>query len=297
MARRGAFIVLQVVVGLLNAPNSHAQSPAARPAFEVASVKLDTGCGNGRAGTLQPPGKLNLECITLLNLIRTTFAYAKGSGMNYTRIQILGGPDWIDSDQYDIVAKADSKVRFEQMAGPMLQGLLEERFKLKIHLETRELPVYTLTVAKSGLKLQALKEGSCTSIDLNSPLPAAPDQQPTDFCGRMTMKRNGPILTIGAHGITIAGFSSGLLASRLDRPVIDKTGIMDQFDFHLEFSPANTTSGVLSQDGIDGASVAPSPEGPSIFTAVQEQLGLKLAPGKGPVEVLVIDHVEKPSEN
>lgn len=168
----------------------------------------------------------------------------------------------------------------------MLQGLLEERFKLKSHLETRERPLYALTVAKSGLKLQALKEGSCTS-----------DRQPTDICGRMTMKRIGPIMTVGAHGMTIADFSSGLLASRLDRPVIDKTGITGQFDFHLEFSPANTTSGVSSQDGIDSASVAPPQEGPSIFTAVQEQLGLKLSPDKGPVEVLVVDHVENPSEN
>jgi uncharacterized protein (TIGR03435 family) len=102
----------------------------------------------------------------------------------------------------------DGTACFEQMAGPMLQGLLEERFKLKMNLETRELPVYALYVAKSGLKLKALKEGSFT-VKPNLPPTSAPGQQPTDFCGSMTMKRNGPTMTIGAHGMTIADLSNG----------------------------------------------------------------------------------------
>jgi uncharacterized protein (TIGR03435 family) len=107
-------------------------------------------------------------------------------------------------------------------------------------------------------------------------------------------------LTVEAQGMRIADFASGLLASRLDRPVVDKTGVAGKFNFHLEFSPAATASGSFGGEGTDnGGGSAPTTDsaGPSIFTAIQEQMGLKLSSDKGPVEVLVVDHVEKPSAN
>jgi uncharacterized protein (TIGR03435 family) len=295
----GLAVTFPIAIWMASLSGARAQSSDARPEFEVASIRQDTSCGSGaKAGKIATPGKLDIECITLLNLIRTAYgAYASGSGLSYTRLQITGAPGWIDSDQYDVLAKANGNAAFAMMAGPMLQKLLEDRFKLQVHRETRELAVYTLRVDKGGLKLRSVAEESCKSSGLiQGP---APDRKSTDFCGRMAMKRNGANLIIEAHGMSIADFSRGLLASRLDRPVIDKTGVLGRFDFHLEFNPSIVATGISSQDGTDAA-IETRPienDGPSIFTAVREQLGLKLSPDKGAGEVLVIDHVDKPSAN
>lgn len=170
----------------------------------------------------------------------------------------------------------------------MMQAILEDRFKLKIHRETREIPVYALTVAKGGLKIQPLKEGDCIVMDYADPKPAplAPGQQSCDFS---MMGRKGSIRTGDFRGMTMATFAQRL--GILDRPVIDKTGVAGMFNFHVEFAFDDSTPGIRP---------APSDEpggGPSIFTAVQEQLGLKLEPAKGPGEFLVIDSVERPTEN
>ena len=174
----------------------------------------------------------------------------------------------------------------DQMFGPMLQVLLEDRFRLKVHRETRELPVYTMTVARGGLKTRATKEGSCIPLDLNHS-----DQPSPNFCDRMTGKLNGDHISDDAYGMSMAEIASRFLANRLDRTVIDETGLAGRFDVHLEFARDNAAT------NLDNPVASPDSAAPSIFTAVQEQLGLKLSPGKGPVEVLVIDHVEKPSEN
>ena len=294
-----------VVAGIASSPLVRGQSPAARTGFEVASVRLNTtGCANGRGGRAggPSPGLLSAECITLRDLIQAAYGtFANGPNMNQTTLQVLGAPGWVDSDSYDIQAKPAGNATVDQMYGPMLQVLLEDRFQLKIHRESRELPVYTLTVAKSGDRLQTSKGGSCVSLDPSHP-PAQPEpgQPPTRFCGRTSIRRNGAKMTVDAFGISMALFAGTTLSTRLnlDRPVIDKTGLQGIFDLHLEFAAENAASG-LDRAGADnpGGPAAPMDTGPSIFTAIQEQLGLKLSPDKGPVDVLVVDHVEKPTEN
>jgi uncharacterized protein (TIGR03435 family) len=212
------------------------------------------------------------------------------------RLQILGGPEWVKADPYEITAKATGDTPSDQMHGPMIQVLLEERFRLKIHREARELPVYILTVAKSGVKLKALKEGSCTPPDLNHP-PAdpAPSETEPNYCGdwRALPEANmagGRNIAMDSRGETMADFAADLSNFGSDRVVIDKTGLIGLFNIHLEFA----------QDGPRPPANVPSsahPASPSIFTAVQEQLGLRLSAGRGPVEVLVIDHIERPSVN
>jgi len=188
--------------------------------------------------------------------------------------QISGVPGWIDSERYDIEAKADGKTGPKQMAEPMLQALLQERFKLKVHRETKELPIYVLTVAKSGLKIQPAKEGSCVTPEPGKP--AAPGQRQSAFCGFHVIGRGRYDATY-----TTAPALATDLSVLLRRTVVDETALTEAFDVHLRFAPED----------------APDSNSPSIFTTVQEQLGLKFESGKGPVEVLVIDQVEKPSEN
>jgi uncharacterized protein (TIGR03435 family) len=290
---------------LLQAPRVYAQTPAPRPQFEVASIKLDSSCGNraGR-GLGQNPfstGRLNMECVTLQRLIQLAYgAFADGVSPNMQMLQISGGPGWTQSEFYNLTAKAEGAARVEQMMGPMLQTLLEDRFKLKIHRETKEIPVYALTLAKSGIKAHPLKEGDCVAIDPNH-LPApTPGQPMPNFCGNTSMRMNGQSVTMDGHGMSLRDFSARL-STMLDRNVIDKSGVTGLFDFHLEFAPDEATPSFRGGRGGAGDPGNPASAaeiaGPSIFDALQEQLGLKLLPDNGPVESLVIDHVEKPSEN
>jgi uncharacterized protein (TIGR03435 family) len=173
----------------------------------------------------------------------------------------------------------------------MLQGLLEDRFQLKIHREIREGSVYELTVAKGGPRL---KPGSCVSFDPNHlPRQTAPGEAEINYCGRMTRGGDDSRRTMDGKGVDLVPTVgllepslTGFLSDALDTTVINKTGLTGAFDFHLEWAPQRT-SDVPADDS----------SAPSIFTAVKEQLGLKLESGKGPVEFLVIDHAEKPSEN
>lgn len=206
---------------------------------------------------------------------------------------LKGGPSWIGSDRYTINAKAEGTPSGDTMSGPMLQALLEDRFKLKIHRETKEIPVYELTVAKGGPKLKPFKEGSCVPIDpanLTGEFPplAAGEKR----CSSLTVPK-GPanngwlVMTMDTQGISVEHFSKLL---QLERPVINRTGIAGRFDFHLEYAFAS---------GRGSAPTAPLDEtsvGLSVFTVV-EQLGLRLQPAKGPQDSLVIDSIERPIEN
>jgi uncharacterized protein (TIGR03435 family) len=209
--------------------------------------------------------------------------------------EISGGPAWIETDGYDITAKAaDSSIGIEQLR-PMLQKLLEDRFKLGVHRETKDLPVYTLLAGKNGPKLPEAKEGGCTPFNANTPPPPpAPGQLPPMPCGGFIM---GPNLLQGGK-ITMLQLTNAL-TNILGRPVIDKTGYTGTFDVKLSFSPEGTAmagrGGFGPPPGTGDGTNADTP--PSIFTVVQEQLGLKLESQKAPTEVLVIDHAEKASEN
>ncbi|HEY1760017.1 MAG TPA: M56 family metallopeptidase [Bryobacteraceae bacterium] len=274
-----------------------APASATTPAFEVASIKPCTDAPPGvRSGTGSvSPGRLSENCLTVKSLITTAYVlFANGQHQPSSSLKLLpveGGPAWLSSDRYSIDARAEGPANPEMMQGPMLQALLEDRFKLRVRRETREVPVYALTVAKGGLKLQQAEEGSCTPRDIaNGPAPhPQPGQKP--FCGQAGLVRKGSNFYWELRAMTLDEFSKWLNLS-LDRLVIDKTGAAGNFDFHLEFAPDETTPGL-----VPGGAEPSDPTGPSIFTAVQEQLGLKLEPAKGPGEFLVIDHIEKPSEN
>lgn len=205
--------------------------------------------------------------------------------------QIVGGPGWINSDGYDISAKTDSNADFETMK-PMVRSLLADRFKLTVHRETIERPIYDLGVARTGLKLTAPKEGSCQARDPNAP-PSPPKAGEKPVCGLVGMGR-GTVNGVGISMPMLATVLSGLLG----RVVRDKTDFTGTFDVHLEFAPDQAIADAIVGGRIDGQAASPTDSAvPSIFTALQEQLGLRLEPAKGPVEVLVVDHVERPSDN
>jgi len=170
-----------------------------------------------------------------------------------------------------------------------MQALLEDRFKLKIHRETRQGPVYELTRAKGGSKLKPFQEGTCSPMPSAPPLPPLPPGQA--YCHVMVSSGG----SLDAEGSALTELS-GLLSLILDRQVIDKTGLAGKFDIHLRFAPDDLTAGQHGPPP-DTPEAGAGPTGPTVFTAVQEQLGLKQLPAKGPIDVLVIDHVERPSEN
>jgi uncharacterized protein (TIGR03435 family) len=298
MTYRAAQIAIAILI--LHSPLSYAQTAAPQPEFEVASIKLNPNCGNWRGGGQAPfTGRLNMECATLQRLIQLAYStFADGATPNMQMLQISGDPGWVQSEFYDVTAKTDGAVRVEQMMGPMLRALLEDRFKLKIRRETKEMPVYALTVAKTGFKLHPLKPDGCVAIDLNQmPPPPAPGQTMPSFCGNLSTRMNGQSVTMDGHGMGLQEFSARLSAM-LDRKVIDKSGVTGLYDFHLEFAPDEATPMFHAGRGGDAGNPASAEiAGPSIIDALREQLGLKLMPDKGPVEFLVIDHVEKLSEN
>jgi len=198
--------------------------------------------------------------------------------------QIVGSPAWLDSQLFDVTAKYDQAVENEQknwtpaqrrsfeLNGMLpLQNLLAERFGLKMHFEDREMPVYALVVAKGGSKLEpagTVKEILGWSGNGIRPLGA------------------GKLAAMQATTDQLAHFLDGVYSDQLGRPVVDKTGLTATYDFSLQWIP----------DQLAGTDPSGS-SGPSFFTAIQEQLGLKLEPQRAAVRTLVIDHVEMPSEN
>lgn len=284
-----AALTVPVLIGMLNAPAIRAQnSPAVASKFEVASVR-PTSSTDGRALLQATPGRLALRNLAPRRLILIAY--------DIQDTQLAGDPSWIDSDHYDIVAKADGNPSVQQMEGPMLRALLEERFRLALHRETRQLPVYKLSVGKSGPKFQPTKEGSCTPYVTSAPPPITRQGEPLpNLCGFRRTAADPANRILDGQGITMSYLATTLsrtYISTLGRNVIDGTGLTGMFDIYLKWAidPPTTTPGDA------GNATPPDLAGPSIFTAVQEQLGLTLEPTKGPVEVLVIDHIEKPSGN
>jgi uncharacterized protein (TIGR03435 family) len=276
--------LIAIATFMISLANGISAQLATRPAFEVAAIKPNAGCGGpGRSGGLTSPGRMTLECAELRDLILTAYGiYGNGGTANPRsfRIQVLGGPGWVDSDRYDIAAKAEGNPPLSQMYGPMLQALLEDRFKLKIHRQTREVPVYLLRIAKGGAKLRASIGGGS-----HAPSPE----------GRFDMYG----ATFDMYGASMANLCTQL-ALRLDRDVIDRTGIAGIFDIHLEASRGDLALRSLAGGTVGDPSTPPlgtDPTGPSIFAALQQQLGLKLQSAKGPVDVLVIDRIERPAAN
>lgn len=279
-----------LMIGAISIPEIRAQfAPAGTPKFDLISIK---SCPEPRQipGVQYParghssPGNLRTDCVPLLdhNGLGLMRAYAIDL---FTPID--GAPSWVHSAFYDINAKADGNPSVATMRGPMMEALLEDRFKLKIHEEKIEGSVYFLTAARGGPKLKPFKEGSCTPYPTTRPVPPLPAGQ--QYCMTMIGLLPNKHMHVEATGVTLDEFAK-LLRPVLGRPAINQTGISGKFDFYVEFSGEGTS--------LPGAAEASDPAGvPVVFTAIQEKLGLKLEAGKGPVNRLVIDHIERPAED
>jgi len=245
---------------LLTAGLAYAQT---RPSFEVASVKPVNPEDRRLSFNLQPGGRVNLKG-TLNKLV--------GWAYNIKPFQISGGPSWMGSDLFEITAKAEGTADHDRVL-LMLQSLLAERFQLVIRHETREMPVYALLVAKGGPKFKEAKE----------PSP-----------GRTIVRRG----LLSGERIGMTAFI-GPLSSFLGRTVVDKTGLTGSYDLKMQWQPDENQVAMFQAMGVPEGFGAPPPDplGPTLFTALQEQLGLRLESQKGPVEVLVIERVQRPTEN
>jgi uncharacterized protein (TIGR03435 family) len=310
-----------LAVGAVNASRPSAQAPATEekpPAFEVASIKPNKS-GDGRIGSMvQPGGRFTATNITLGMLIQQAYRLqgGRGGGPGGGNSQLVNAPSWINSDHFDIVAKADSNVTPDQFPA-LLKSLLAERFKLGAHTESRELQVYALTLARGDGRLGAgLRKASaeCTAMLASrgrgapppggpggpgGPGPGGPGRGPIAPpapgepvpCG---MTRLG-IGNLSSGGTTMARLA-GDLSPWAGRIVIDRTGLTGDYQVDLQWTPEQLPAG--RGEPPPGIQLPPiDPNGPSIFTAVQEQLGLKLDSTKASVDVLVIDHVEQPTED
>ena len=263
------------------------------PAFEVASIKPNKS-GSGMIGIRFPGvGQFNVINMPLREMIR--FAY------QVQLQQIEGGPDWINSDRFDIIAKAEGRPTMSQV-NAMMRSLLAERFALKIHKETREMPIYELVVARADKRLGAQLQPATTEcrpvrVPNGAPKPPpppaggpGPEAIPTSDDG--TDMRCGALF--GPGFITLRQFTMDRFAHDLTmvarRVVVNRTGLEGRWDIDVEFSPE------FRPAPPPGApEIAPTTtDGPSMFTAIQEQLGLKLESARGPVEMLVIDAAERP---
>jgi uncharacterized protein (TIGR03435 family) len=244
------------------------KSDGPKPQFEVATVKPNNSGEQGASLGPRPGGRLNGTNQTIRNLIRNAF--------NVQPNQIIGGPDWMDSDRFDIVAKAADTDLDEKGMMPYqqfmlrLQALLEDRFQMVARWETRELPVSALVLANQGKLGPKLRPHTG---DCNRPPGTPPAPGTTVNCG--TRVNAGKVT--GA-GITLQTFARNL-SGGTGRYIVDKTGLSGPFDLELEFTPDQS----------------PDTTGPSLFTAMQEQLGLKLDSQRAPVEVVVIDRLERPT--
>ncbi len=272
-------------------PGLLAQDAPPRPAFEVASVKECRNV-NPPPPSTSSPGRVGLSCWNLRRLITDAydlFATGKVDPLNsLVSIALEGAPAWLNSAQFTIDARAGTPQTQVMMGGPMMQVLLEERFHLKLHRQTREVPAYIMTVAKSGLKMPLTAQGACTPFDpTDLELFSRPVHDSKPLCLTPTVAQKGPLKVLDAHGITMQVFARLLHPD--GRPVIDRTGLTGAYDMHLEWGddPPPASS---------GAATDPSPHA-SAIAATREQLGLRLDPGKGPVEFLVIDHIERPTGN
>jgi uncharacterized protein (TIGR03435 family) len=264
------------------------QAAGDRPSFEVASVKPNTSAGPNQIRVGMPGnGRFTINNMPLAELIR--FAY------ELQPFQLSGGPDWINSQRFDITATTGGQ------SGPplvrqMLQSLLAERFNLVVHTETKDMAIYEMVVARSDRRLGEKMRGSgpdCAPLTM----PAGMQQPPPAPAGaaRGTPPPGAPgCPTIFGNGFLSARRTSmEQLARNLSRTVrrivVDKTNLSGFYDIDLEFMP----DGPLPQQAPGAPQFPnPNPDAPSIYTALQEQLGLKLESARGPVEQMVIDRVE-----
>jgi len=242
-------------------------------------------------------------------------------------VRVRGGADWVRSDHYTIEAVADGAADAATMSGPMMRELLERRFQLKVHIETEQVPAFNLTIAKSGLKIKPIQSDACEPQprlepgqpriarpaepgERQPPPPSAPGQLVTllwrnfvdvrrgekPTCG-MSNQRNGPNQVIVAGATTLEALGRALAAPLGGVTIVDKTGNTDKFNMVLEFVRDENTPGPRVLRELPPPEPSDIPRSQTIFTAVEEQLGLKLEPARAPRDFIVIDRVERPSPN
>ncbi len=288
VARTGMGPGVITVAGLLmGAAYGLLGQTADAPRFAVASIKRNPSkvpaSMEGPMGAgYRPGGRFVAGNAPVAFLIQRAYAVPG--------FQVVGGPSWVLSDGYDIEAKPEGNTDQKQM-WLMVQTLLADRFKLSMHRETRDLPVYDLVVVKGGAKLPPPLERACAD---DPPLPQPGQPRPKPPCG-------AGVIASGA-GRALDGISvsmpalARMLSMLVGREVIDKTGFTARFALHVDFAMDDALAGIPNPPGPEVSAPADSAK-PTFFTAIQEQLGLKLEPSKGPVDVFVIDHVERPTEN
>jgi len=277
--------------------NIVAQSaPTESPKFEVASVRPNTSGDNKMMSQVLPGGRYNGINIPPRLLIMNSYGLQEQ--------QLVGAPPWISSERFDIVAKAEGDL------GPpvsrdtpstlqlMIRALLEDRFKLKVHREPREVPIYALVLARpdgklgSGLAVSTVDCEALAAARRNAPPAEVPKPGERPQCGARV--GFGELTTGGQPMLELVS----LLSATVGRSVVDRTGLTGRYDITLRWTPDRVlqrAAGTAPSEPIRVNGVEIDPNGPSIFTALQEQLGLKLESERGTVEALVIDHIERPT--
>jgi uncharacterized protein (TIGR03435 family) len=256
---------MKIVLAAIAAAALLAQTTGTRPSFEVAAIKRNPSIETEGRLAMQPGGHFRAINFDTFNLI--AFAY-RTKLRNLFPSQIVGAPDWLKRERFDINANIGSDLVVRAASDPLqtpklVQSLLEDRFKLRAHRETRELPVYELVVLRKDGTLGAQMhrvDVDCDADRARCIIQSLPGQ-------------------ITARGLTIETLAA-MLSSRVERLVVDRTGLAGSVDIALDWSPDQSVS-----------------DKPSLFTAVQEQLGLRLDSKTAPVDVVVIDHIERPTED
>jgi uncharacterized protein (TIGR03435 family) len=269
-----AALILSVSPLFAQAPAGSVPAPAFGPAFEVATIKpVESDAKKGRYIVMQGTNRFVEKDYTLKLLIAAAYELSPKV--------ISGGPSWIESDHYDILALTPGDARpTHDLQMAMLRSLLADRFKLTFHREPREFSIYELELAKGGPKSAS---GGAPGLKQS----AAPASDPAALISTVYPDR----IHLPARNATMGDFVSLLQRALLDRPVVDKTGLTGRYDFDLEWAPDETQFG-------GDVPVAPADaQSPPFFTAIQQQIGLKLEATRGMVEALVVDKVERPSAN
>lgn len=328
--------------------------------FEEASIRpcdpdnvpaAPAGARGGGANSFQmTPGRLHALCMTLATIVRHAYGYGpvdldflnpggRGRGLQFTNIyglgvedgkRVRGGPDWVRTEHYTIEAVGPDSADAAAMSGPMLRALLESRFKLKAHIDTEQIPSWTLVIANGGLKIKSVATDTAACEpqptvgrgqpaivrpaqpgERQPPPPSTPGEVVTVLfrnfvdvrrgekptCG-MSTQPNGPNQVIVAGGVTLEALARNLAGPLGGVTITDKTGNTDKFNIVLEFVRDENTPGpkFLSPPNQPEQPLNAG-RAPTIFVALEEQLGLKLEPAKAPRDFIVIDRVERPSAN
>jgi uncharacterized protein (TIGR03435 family) len=281
--------VLLAVVVTASIAMPRAQTPTASPAFEVASIRQNRDGSVPQKFDWQHGGRVTVTAYPLFQLIRIAY----NSNSIQTEGQIVGGPSWLKSDRFDLVAKANGSLDADETGRPtlliaMLRSLLEDRFHVRVHTELRDALVYFLALANKDGRLGPQLHRSAQE-DCRGPVGTLVPPDSTHWCGW----RGGGTGRYTIQGLTMADMATGFAGTwTVGRPVLDRTRLSGRWDAQVDFVPT-----FLPGPNADSAPI-PNPaadSGPSMLSAIADQLGLKLQAGRARVEYLVIDSVERPT--